>query len=162
MKTARKIILVLTIAAVAIICGFINVSAGYAFCCLMEVDSQEYIDMFNSMGTALLLSSLFLVASTVIAIFKKIWIPLIFNIIGSGFYIYTVSEIYAIPNSAIAKSRTEFLAERHLLTVIVTLLLLALIILNYFDENNVQKRMEIKNKKIEHSERSLTSEEKIL
>ncbi len=118
--------------------------------------------MFNSMGTALLFSSLFLIASTVLAFFKKVWLPLIFNIIGSGFYIYTVSKIYAIPNSAIAKSRTEFLAERHLLTVIVTLLLLTLIILNYFDEKNVQKRMEAKAKRIEYSERSLTHEEKIL
>ena len=162
MKAARNITLILTIAAVVIICGFVNVSAGYAFCCLIEVDSQEYIDMFNSMGTALIFSSLFLIASAVIAFFKKVWFPLIFNIIGSGFYIYTVSEIYAIPNSAIAKSKTEFLAERHLLTVIVTLLLLALIILNYFDEKNVQKRIKAQKQKTEHSEKALTSEEKIL
>lgn len=162
MKTIRNITLFLTVASVAIICGFVNISAGYAFCCLMEVESQEYINMFNSMGICLLLSSLFLIVSTIIAFFKKVWIPLIFNIIGSGFYIYTVSKIYAIPNSAIAKSRTEFLAERHLLTIIVTLLLLILVILNYFDEKNVQKRMKAKAKKIEHLERALTHEEKIL
>lgn len=162
MKTARNFILFLTIAAVIIICGFVNVSAGYAFCCLIEVESQEYIDLFNSMGICLLLSSLFLSASAVISIFKKVWIPLVLNIIGSVFYIYTVSEIYAIPNSALEKSRTEFLAERHLVTVVVTLLLFALIFFNFLDEKNVNKRKLKKNKKTAQTTRKLTSEEKIL
>lgn len=162
MKTARNIIMILTIAAVIIICGFINISAGYAFCCLIEVESQEYIDLFNSMGSCLLLSSLFLIAALVIAILKKVWIPLILNIIGSGFYIYTVSEIYAIPNSAIEKSRTEFLAERHLITVVVTLLLLALIVFNFLDEKNVNKRQQRKAEKNAKVIRELTDEEKIL
>ncbi len=162
MKTARNFILVLTIAAVIIICGFVNVSAGYAFCCLIEVESQEYIDLFNSMGSCLLLSSLFLSASAVVAIFKKVWIPLVLNIIGSAFYIYTVSEIYAIPNSALEKSRTEFLAERHLITVVVTLLLFALIIFNFLDEKNVNKRKLKKDKKTAQTNRELTSEEMIL
>lgn len=162
MKTARNFILVLTIAAVIIICGFVNVSAGYAFCCLIEVESQEYIDLFNSMGSCLLLSSLFLSASAVVAIFKKVWIPLVLNIIGSAFYIYTVSEIYAIPNSALEKSRTEFLAERHLITVVVTLLLFALIIFNFLDEKNANKRKLKKDKKTAQTNRELTSEETIL
>lgn len=162
MKTARNFILVLTIAAVIIICGFVNVSAGYAFCFLIEVESQEYIDLFNSMGSCLLLSSLFLFASAVVAIFKKVWIPLVLNIIGSAFYIYTVSEIYAIPNSALEKSRTEFLAERHLITVVVTLLLFALIIFNFLDEKNVNKRKLKKDKKTAQTNRELTSEETIL
>ena len=162
MKTARYIFLCLTIASVVIISGFINISAGYAFCCLIEVERQEYIDMFNSMGTCLLISSFFMIAATILAYFKKVWIPLIFNIIGSCFYIYTVSEIYAIPNTALEKSRTEFLAERHLLTVIVTLSLFALTIFNYFDESNVNKRNEKKNKKINSEDRQLTAEEKIL
>lgn len=162
MKTARNFILFLTIAAVIIICGFVNVSAGYAFCCLIEVESQEYIDLFNSMGICLLLSSLFLSTSAVISIFKKVWIPLVLNIIGSVFYIYTVSEIYAIPNSALEKSRTEFLAERHLVTVVVTLLLFALIFFNFLDEKNVNKRKLKKNKKTAQTTRELTSEEKIL
>lgn len=162
MKKARNFILVLTIAAVIIICGFVNVSAGYAFCCLIEVESQEYIDLFNSMGSCLLLSSLFLSASAVVAIFKKVWIPLVLNIIGSAFYIYTVSEIYAIPNSALEKSRTEFLAERHLITVVVTLLLFALIIFNFLDEKNANKRKLKKDKKTAQINRELTSEETIL
>lgn len=162
MNTARNIILVLTIAATIIICGLMNISAGYAFCCLMEVESQEYIDLFNSMGTGLLLSSLFLIAAVVIAFFKKVWIPLIMNIIGSGFYIYTVSKLYAIPNSSLSKNVTEPLAERHLLTVIVTLLLIALVILNFFDETNAAKRIDTQKKQIEKNERKLTDEEKIL
>ena len=161
MNTARNIIIVLTVAAVVIICGLLNNSAGYAFCCLIEVENQQNIDLFNSMGTSLFLSSLFLIAAAVVALFKKVLIPLVLNIIGSSFYIYTVSELYAIPNTALEKSRTEFLAERHMLTIIVTLLLLALVILNYFDEKNVNKRKKIKEKAAK-SNRELTSEEKIL
>ncbi len=162
MKTSRNIILVLTIAATITICGLMNISAGYAFCCMMDVESQENIDLFNSMGTGLLLSSLFLVLSTIIAFFKKVWLTLILNIIGSSFYIYTVSKLYAIPNSSLPKEVTEPLAERHLITVIVTLLLIALAILNYFDESNVVKRLNAQKKKIEQNERKLTDEETIL
>ena len=162
MKTARNFVLILTAIAALIICGFMNISAGYAFCCLMEVESQEYIDLFNSMGTGLLMSSLFLITSVVIAFFKKIWIPTILNIIGSGFYIYTVSKLYAIPNTELPKTVTEPLAERHLLTVIVTLFLIALVILNYFDEANVTKRLNAKRKRTELNEIKLTDEEKIL
>ncbi len=162
MKTARNIVLTLTIVASIIICGFMNISAGYAFCCLMEVESQENINLFNSMGTGLLLSSLFLIIANIIAFFKKVWIPLIMNLLGSGFYIYTVSKLYAIPNSSLSKEVTEPLAERHLLTVIVTLLLIVLVILNYYDKSNIQKRINSKNKKIEQNERTLTIDEKIL
>lgn len=162
MKTARNIFLTLTVAATLIICGFMNISAGYAFCCLIEVDSQEYIDLFNSMGTGLFLSSFFLITAVVIVFFKKVWLPLILNFIGSGFYIYTVSKLYGIPNTALPETVTEPLAERHLLTIIVTLLLIALVILNYFDESNITKRMKINNKQKEQNERKLTDEEKIL
>jgi len=162
MKTTRNIVLTLTISATLIICGFMNISAGYAFCCLIEVDSQKYIELFNSMGTGLLLSSLFLIIAVVIAFFKKMWIPLILNIIGSGFYIYTVSKLYAIPNTELPETVTEPLAERHLLTIIVTLLLIVLVILNYFDETNVTKRTNAKKKHIEQNERTLTSDEMIL
>lgn len=162
MKTARNIVLFFSIATAIIICGFVNLSAGYAFCCLIEVESQEYINLFNSMGIGLLFSSLFLIAAVVIAIFKKIAIPFIFNIIGSGFYIYTVSKLYAIPNTELPETVTEPLAERHLLTVIVTLLLTALVILNFFDESNVAKRINVKRRKVKQNERNLTSDEKIL
>lgn len=162
MKTARNIILVLTIISTLIICGFINISAGYAFCCLIEVEQQQNIDLFNSMGTSLIFSSIFLITATAISCFKKVWIPFILNIIGSGFYINTVSKIYAIPHTQLPKERTEPLAERHLLTVIVTLLLIALVILNYFDKSNVEKRLNAKRKKAEQNERKLTNDEKIL
>lgn len=161
MNTARNIIVALTITSVVIICGFLNISAGYAFCCLIEVEHQENIDLFNSMGTSLLFSSLFLITATIIALFKKILIPLVLNIIGSAFYIYTVSELYAIPNTLLEKSRTEFLAERHLFTIIVTLLLFTLIFFNYFDETNLNKRNKRKEKFTQNN-RELTSEEKIL
>ena len=162
MKTVRYIILFLTITATVIICGFMNISAGYAFCCLMEVENHENIILFNSMGIGLLLSSLFLITATVIAFFKKILLPLVFNILGSICYIYTVSKLYAIPSSSLPKNITEPLAERHLLTVIVTLLLITLIILNYFDDANISRRNKLKALKIEHNNRKLSDDEKIL
>lgn len=162
MKTLRNFVLFFTITATAIISGFINVLGGIALCFFVDVKSQENIDLFTTMGSSLLFSSVFLIFAVVIATFKKIWVPLIFNILGSGLYIYTVSELYAIPNNSLPKTVTEPLAERHLMTVIVTLLLLFLIVLNYFDEKNVNKRKAIMQKKNTENERQLTSEEKIL
>ena len=49
-----------------------------------------------------------------------------------------------------------------ILAVIVTVLLIALVILNYFDEANIIKRTNSKNKQKEQNERKLTDEEKIL
>ncbi len=149
MKKFRLVTMILCIAASAIISLFLNVAGGIGMTLTDRAD----------LGVPLLISSLFLAAGTVIACFKKVWLPIIFNIIGTVCYIYTVSQIYAIPNSSSQpKLRTEALAERHLLTVIVTVLLFTLAVLNFFDEENTEKR----NKKRRLKDRKLSDNEKIV
>ncbi len=158
MKNVRILTMILCIAATAIISGFINVAGGIGLCFFVESEQQTY----TMCGISLFISSAFLIAALIIACFKRFWLPLIFNFIGTAFYIYTVAEIYAIPNTLIPKESTEPLAERHLLSVIVTLLLLILTILNFFDEKNVQKRISKQNLKDEKQNRALNEDEKIV
>lgn len=158
MKKARTVTVVLCIAAVAIISLFMNSAGGFALAFLVESSS----DIFRKCGIALLISSAFLIAGTVVACFKKVWIPLIFNIIGTACYIYTVSGIYSIPNTLRPKTDTEPLAERHLMTVIVTLLLFMLTVFNYLDEKNVSKRNEKRRLKAEQLTKKLSDDEKLI
>lgn len=158
MKKARTVTLVMCIAAAAVISLFINSVGGFALAFMVESSS----DIFYKCGIALLASSAFLIAGTVIACFKKVWIPLIFNAVGTACYIYTVSEIYAIPNTMRPKTDTEPLAERHLFTVIVTLLLFALTVFNYLDEKNASKRNEKRRLKAEKLGKKLSDDEKLI
>lgn len=158
MKKARTASLVLCIIAAAIISLCMNLAGGFALAFMVESSS----DIFRKCGTALMVSSAFLIAGTVVACFKRVWVPLVLNIIGTACYIYTVSEIYAIPNSLRPKTDTEPLAERHLLTVIVTVLLFALTVFNYLDEKNVKKRNEKRRLKEEALNKKLSDDEKLL
>ncbi len=152
MKKFRTVTMVLCIAAAVIISVFINTAGGIAL----------IINNYSECGIALLSSTVLLAAGTVIACFKKVWLPVILNVIGTVCYIYTVSEIYAIPNELIPKQSTEPLAERHLLTVIVTLLLFLFALLNYFDEKNTEKRNKKRRLKSERENRKLSDDEKIV
>lgn len=158
MKKARIITLILCIAAAAVFSGFINIMGGIAL--IVYVESAS--DIFRNCGICLWVSSAFLIAATVLAAFQKVWLPAAFNIIGTSFYIYMVKTFYAIPDELISKAETERFAERHLLTVIVTVLLAVLIFLNYFSEKNVQKRNKKRAERYEKNDRSLSDDEKIL
>lgn len=158
MKTFRNISLALCIAAALIISGFINLMGGIGLCFFVDAEVQTY----KICGICLFASSIFLIFGTIAACFKKVWLPFAANIIGTICYIYTVTSIYAIPNSLVSKTDTEPLAERHLSTVIVTLLLFIITIINYMDEKNVNKRNINRQKKHDQINRQLTDEEKIL
>ncbi len=148
--------MVLTIAAAAIISGFIDIFGGIS---IIVVNYEKYGDL----GIALLISAFFLILGTILACFEKIWLPVVFNIIGTISYIYTVSNLYSIPNSSNKpKVQTEALAEKHLFTVIVTVLLAVLTILNIFTDKNVKKREKKRLEKYNKENRSLTNNEKLL
>ncbi|MCH5194477.1 MAG: hypothetical protein J1F11_10980 [Oscillospiraceae bacterium] len=155
MKKARITTMTLCIAAAAIISGYIDIFGGIS---IIVVNYEKY----GKLGIALLISSFFLISGTILAIFEKVWLPAVFNIIGTVSYIYTVSEIYAIPNTLISKTETEPLAERHLLTVIVTVLLAVLTVLNYFSEKNTDKRAKKRQAKHDRENRKLKDSEKIV
>lgn len=158
MKKARILTLVLCIAAAVVFSGFINIMGGIALAFVVESASDTY----RICGYCLFASSALLTAATVLAAFEKVWLPAIFNVIGSAFYIYTVKVIYSIPNELIPKTATEPLAEKHLLTVIVTVLLAILTFMNVFTEKNSAKREKKRMEKYSRENRSLEDSEKIL
>lgn len=160
MKKARIITLILCIAAAAVFSGFFNIMGGIAI--LIQDYTQSAVGDYSLCGKALLASSAFLIAAVVLAAFEKVWLPAVFNVIGSAFYIYTVKVFYSIPNELIAKEYTEPFAERHLLTVIVTVLLAALTFFNVFTEKNSAKREKKRAEKYEKENRDLKNNEKIL
>lgn len=159
MKKARIVTLVLCTAAAAVFSGFINIMGGIAI--LIQDYSISAVD-YSFCGTALLISSAFLIAATVLAAFQKVWLPAVLDIIGTCFYIYTVKTFYSIPNELIPKENTEPFAERHLMTVFVTVLLAVLIFLNFFSEKNVEKRNKKRAEKHNKNNRKLKDDEKIL
>ena len=160
MKKARIVTLVLCIASAAVFSGFNNIMGAIAI--LIQDYTESAVGDYSSCGTALLISSAFLIAATVLAAFQKVWLPSAFNIIGTGFYIYTVKTFYSIPNELIPKENTQPFAERHLMTVFVTVLLAVLIFLNYFSEKNVEKRNKKRAEKYNQNNRKLNDSEKIL
>ena len=159
MKKARITTLTLCIIAAAVISGFINILNGIAF---LITDYSNSVNDYSACGIYMLASSGFLIAAVVIAAFEKVWIPTLFNIIGTYCYIYTVKTIYSIPNTEIPKELTEPLAERNLFTVIVTVLLAVLLFLNYFSEKNTDKRAKKHQVKHDKENRNLKDSEKIV
>ena len=155
MKKARITTIILCITSAVIISGYINIVGGIA------IIVKNY-EKYGKLGIALLISSLFMISGTILAAFEKVWLPAVFNIIGTVSYIYTVSGIYAIPNTLIPKTDTEPLAERHLLTVIVTVLLAVLTFLNFFSEKNTDKRAKKRKEKFDRENRKLKDSEKII
>ena len=158
MKKARITVLILCIAAAAVISGFINIMGGIGFAFLVESADTTY----RNCGICLFVSSAFLISGVVLAAFERVWFPAAFDIIGTAFYIFTVKMLYAIPNTLRPKTVTEPLAERHLMTVIVTVLLAVLVFLNYFSEKNTAKREKRKAEKYNKVNRMLDDSEKIL
>lgn len=117
---------------------------------------------YDKCGIALFISTVLLVAALVFITFRKSLVPLILTIVGSGFYIYTLAVIESIPNTKIPKEYTEALSAKHFPTIAVTVLLILLIIFNFFCEEAVQKRLEKRKSKETAENRSLTDDEKIL
>lgn len=151
-KKISKITFVLAVIAEVICCLGLNTLGGVAF----------IMNGYDKCGIALFISTVLLVAALVFIAFKKSLVPLILTVVGSGFYIYTLAVIEAIPNTKIPKEYTEALLAKHFPTISVTVLLILLIIFNFFSEEAIQKRVDKRNKKAAEKNRSLNENEKIL
>lgn len=138
--------------AEVICCLVLNTLGGAAF----------IMNGYEKCGIALFASTVLLIAALVFIKFKKSLVPLILTIFGSACYIYTLAVIEAIPNTKIPKEYTEALSAKHFPTIAVTVLLILLIIFNFFSEEAVQKRFEKRNLRKAEKERSLNDDEKIL
>ena len=137
-KTARTITLVLASIAEVICCLGLNSMGAYAFI------SNGY----EKCGYALILSTIFLLTALISAILKKVLIPFILNILGSGGYIYALAILSAIPNTKIPTESIERLMANHYPTAFVTVFLIVIIFFNYFSKEAVEKRAEKRKKEI--------------
>lgn len=151
-KKISKITFILAVIAEVICCLVLNTLGGAAF----------IMNGYEKCGIALFASTVLLIAALVFIKFKKSLVPLILTIFGSACYIYTLAVIEAIPNTKIPKEYTEALSAKHFPTIAVTVLLILLIIFNFFSEEAVQKRFEKRNLRKAEKERSLNDDEKIL
>lgn len=151
-KKISKITFILAVAAEVICCLVLNTLGGAAF----------IMNGYDKCGFALFASTVLLVAALILIKFKKSLVPLILTIIGSACYIYTLAVIEAIPNTKIPKEYTEALSAKHFPTISVTVLLILLVIFNFFSEEAVQKRMEKRERARAEKERSLNDDERIL
>lgn len=142
----------MAIIAEVICCLVLNTLGGAAF----------IMNGYDKCGIALFASTVLLIAALVFIKFRKTLVPLILTVFGSACYIYTLAVIEAIPNTKIPKEYTEALSAKHFPTIAVTVLLILLIIFNFFSEEAVQKRLEKKNMRKAERERSLNDDEKIL
>lgn len=151
-KKISKITFILAVIAEVICCLGLNTLGGAAF----------IMNGYEKCGIALFVSTVLLIAALIFIKFKKSLVPLILTIFGSACYIYTLAVIEAIPNTKIPKEYTEALSAKHFPTIAVTVLLILLIIFNFFSEEAVQKRLEKRNLRKAERERSLNDDEKIL
>lgn len=142
----------MAIIAEVVCCLVLNTLGGAAF----------IMNGYDKCGIALFASTVLLIAALVFIKFKKTLVPLILTVFGSACYIYTLAVIEAIPNTKIPKEYTEALSAKHFPTIAVTVLLILLIIFNFFSEEAVQKRLEKRNMRRAERERSLNDDEKIL
>jgi hypothetical protein len=148
LKIARRILLVLSCLSGVIFNLAVNAAGAIGF----------IMNGYEPVGAALFISIPLLIVAFILCVKKFSVLPAIFNIIGSGFYLYSIAAVYAIPNDVVKKIYTEKLAENHLPSVIFSILLLALCVINFLLPENAAKRM--MRKRV--TERALNDDEKIM
>jgi hypothetical protein len=109
---------------------------SYAVCILFfniigGIGLTTIFTSYEEAGYALFASVPILLAGLLFACFRKITLPLILDVIGSGCYIYAMGVIYAIPHEVYPKYMTEPVASRHLPGIIFSILLVILCVINY-------------------------------
>lgn len=152
-KKARTIVLILSGVLVLICCLGINIMGGFAF-----LNYENYA----LCGYALFISSALLIIAFIAAAYKKVIIPIIFNLTGTIAYAYTLAFLSAIPNTKIPKESIDLLLSKHYPTIAVTVLLALLTFFNFMSEEAVQKRSEKKQAKKAAENRQLNDNERIV
>ncbi len=152
MKKLRFITIILCSISAIIFCGIINIMGGFGL----------YFNTYEQCGVALFISSSALLIGTFLAIFGKTLFPIILNIIGSFSYIYVLAYLTSAAEKSSASENLQNILNNHYPTIIVTVLLFALIFMNFFTDKNIARRNARKADKKLKNERELTENEKIL
>lgn len=155
MEIFRKIMLVLSTAAFAVCCLFLNLMGGIAL----------NMNNYEKCGTSLIISVGLFAVSLAAAYFRKgitNIISIVFNIAATAFYIYPLGILNAIPNSQIPKESVEVLTARIYPAVLVTVFLALVIMADFFSYDRIAKRAERKRVSEREKKRALTDDEKII
>lgn len=155
MEILRKASLVLSCAAFAVCCLFLNLLGGIAL----------YSNNYQNAGMSLIISVGVLLAALVFAFFRKgitNLLSLIFNIAGTLLYIYPIAVLNGIPNSTVPRSSIELFTSRIYPAVSVTILLLTVIFADFFSYDRSAERERKRSEKLRERQRGLTDDEKII
>lgn len=155
MEITRKILIAAAALGWLICCLFLNGMGGYAL----------IINDYRVCGICLLASGGALAVSLLLSVCKKlpaIILSAVFDIAGSALYIYPISVITAIPSTKISKAYTDVIAGRMYPAIIVTALIAVILLLDYLDPANAEKRAAKKQAKLMERTRSLEEHEKII
>lgn len=143
--------ILLTLALV--ICGlFLNVLGGVGL----------YQNEYEAAGIALFISTGLFFIGYLLLFADTVIIPIILDVLGTGFFIYPINVLLSISNEKIPKQYTEPLAQRIYPAIIISVLLLLGAIVNIFSPVKVKKREERKIKKYNEIQRPLKEDEKIV
>lgn len=121
-----------------------------------------YINGYENAGIGLFVSTFFLTLSVLFLGKGRMVLPALFDIIGTAGYIYAIKIILAIPHTKVAKQSTEMFAGRIYPAISVTVLVLIVIIMNYFSPQQTAKREARRKKKYDRISRPLKNDEKII
>lgn len=149
---AKRVFVVLSVIALVICSLFLNLVGGIGF----------YINGYENIGTALFVSSAALTLSVIFLGKGRMVLPAVFDIIGTAGYAYAIKLILEIPHSKVPKQSTEMFAGRVYPAITVSVLVLIVVIMNYFSDIQKDKREARRKKKYDKTNRPLKRNEKIL
>ena len=155
MEIFRKVSLVLSCAAFAVCCLFLNLMGGIGL----------ITNNYTEIGRALIISVILLALSLILAFFRNRYTNIgsvILNIAGTFLYIYPIGVLNGIPNAQVPKESVEVLTSRIYPAISVTVLLAMVIFADVFSYERSVKRSQRKQKKISENTRALRDDEKII
>lgn len=155
MEILRKVMLVLSAAAFAVCELFLNLMGGIAF----------IMNNYENCGISLIIAVAAFAIALISAFFRKPAaniISIVFNIIGTVFYIYPLGILNGIPNAKIPRESIEVLTSRIYPSVLVTVFLAMVIFADFFSYERSAKRAENRQRRIAEKQRALTDDERII
>ena len=155
-KVFRKIMLTGGVFSFCI-CGlFLNGMGGAAL---------TMYDNYARFGVCLLISTLLSGGALAAAFIRKGWaniISVILNIAATVLWIYPLTCLNAVPNSAVPKTSMEVITGRIYPAVIITITLGTAVFADFFSYDRIAAREEKKRRKLEARNRPLEDDERII
>ncbi len=149
---ARAAVLVITVIADVICSLFLNVMGGIGLA----------LNNYQKAGYSLIASAAVLTLAIIFLRRGGMVIPSVLCAAGTALYIYPIRVLDSIPHTLIPKQNIEPLMQRIYPAVSVTVLLVIMIVFNYFSDEQINKREARRRAKYEREDRKLRNDEKII